>query len=205
MATKASIPKRPQKGKQDARFMRGLMIRADEQDSESRRVKLSFSSEEPYERWFGPEILDHTEGAADLRRLNDIGCVLFNHNRDIVIGKILSAEIADGRGEAEIEFDTDEKSEEIFQKVKSGTLKGTSVQYRVDCWEEVAPNKKSSDGRFTGPCSIARKWTALEISVVSVPADASVGVGRDMEESAPLALYHAERQIQINKNKMGGK
>ena len=55
-------------------------IRAEE--GEGRKVTLSFSSEEPYERFFGPEILDHSEGAVDLSRLISIGCVLYNHNRD---------------------------------------------------------------------------------------------------------------------------
>ena len=39
------------------------------------------------------------------------------------------------------------------------------------------PGKQSSDGRFTGPCSIAKRWTPYEISIVSVPADPTVGVG----------------------------
>ena len=142
---------------------------------------MSFSSEAPYDRWFGPEILDHAEGAVDLTRLNEIGVVLFNHNRDAVIGKIERAWLENGRGEAEITFDTDEESEKIYQKVKNGTLKGVSVGYLVDSWEEVMPNKKSADGRFTGPCSIARKWVPYEISIVSVPADASVGVGRTVD------------------------
>lgn len=59
-----------------------------EEEGEGRKVALSFSSEEPYERFFGPEILDHAEGAVNLSRLNSIGCVLYNHNRDKVIGKI---------------------------------------------------------------------------------------------------------------------
>lgn len=158
-------------------------IRAAEGDEGSRRFTLSFSSEEPYMRWFGNEILDHAEGSVDLERLNDIGVVLFNHDRDEVIAKIIRAWIEDSRGCAEIEFDTDDQSEIIRQKVESGTLKGVSVGYQVDSWEEVMPGKSSADGRFTGPCSIARKWTPYEISIVSVPADSTVGVGREMEAS----------------------
>lgn len=157
--------------------------------------------------WFGQEILDHSEGCVDLTRLNEIGCVLFNHDRDEVIGKITKAWIDNGRGMATIEFDSDEASEVIYQKVKGGTLKGVSVGYLVDDWEEVMPNKTSTDGRFMGPCSIAKKWAPYEISIVSVPADPTVGVGREMEEKSepgtqdiPLDIY--ERQLQINKNRM---
>ena len=153
-------------------------IRAVGGEGRERTFRLSFSSEEPYERWFGPEILDHTDGCVDLSRLNSIGVLLFNHDRDAVIGKIERAWVENGRGEAEITFDSDEDSEKIFQKVKGGTLKGVSVGYLVDLWEEVMPSKQSADGRFTGPCSIARRWIPYEISIVSVPADPTVGVGR---------------------------
>lgn len=178
-------------------------IRAVE-DENSRSVVLSFSSEEPYQRWFGTEILDHSEGACDLSRLEEIGVLLFNHNTDRVIGKITKVWLENNRGNAEVTFDEDEASEVIYQKVKSGTLKCTSIWYRVDSWEEVAANKTSADGRFTGPCSIARKWTPYEVSIVSVPADPTVGVGRNQEIPNELAYYEA--QFQINKNTViGGK
>ena len=147
-------------------------------EGNERRFIISFSSEDPYNRCWGVEILSHADGAVDLTRLNEIGVVLFNHDRDCVVGKIIRAWIENSRGCAEIEFDTDKDAEVIFQKVSNGTLKGVSVGYRVDTWEEVAPGAKSSDGRFDGPCDIATKWMPLEVSIVSVPADATVGVGR---------------------------
>lgn len=173
-------------------------VRAVEGEGNERKFILSFSSEEPYERWFGPEILSHAAGAVDLTRLNDIGVVLYNHKRDDVIGKINRAWIENGRGNAEIEFDDDEFSEKIRRKVSSKTLKGVSVGYMVEKWEEVAAGENSQDGRFKGPCSIAIKWQPFEISIVSIPADSTVGVGRDMEKSSGNTLY--ERQLDINKN-----
>ena len=152
-------------------------------------------------RWFGNEILDHKDGAMDMTRLTEMGVVLYNHNRDNVIGKVTRAWIEDGKGRAEIEFDSDEQSEVIRQKVESGTLKGVSVGYMVDSWEEVMPGKQSADGRFTGPCSIARKWAPYEISIVSIPADTTVGVGREMEQVRDLDLMETyARQLRYNKN-----
>ena len=180
-------------------------IRALEGEGKERTFELSFSSEEPYCRWFGMEILDHSEGCMDLTRLCEIGVMLFNHKRDVVIGKIDRAWVENGRGLAEVTFDTDDESEKIYQKVKSGTLKGVSVGYTVDSWEEVMPNKASSDGRFTGPCSIAKKWTPYEVSIVSVQADPTVGVGRSDDEGAVDAYYETYvRQLQYNKNILGG-
>lgn len=178
----------------------GQILFRESDDQDSRRRIISFSSETPYTRWFGVEILDHADGAVDLSRLNQVGVLLFNHDTDVVLGKVIRAWVENGRGMAEVEFDTDDDAEKIFGKVKSGTLKTTSVRYSVDAWEEVAAGKQSADGRFTGPCQIARRWTPLEVSIVSVPADATVGVGRSdgQTNTTPLSLY--EKQVQINKN-----
>nr|DAH60551.1 MAG TPA: major capsid protein [Caudoviricetes sp.] len=177
-----------------------IQARADEENSNV--FELSFSSEELYMRYFGNEILDHSDGACDLSRLNEIGVVLFNHNRDKVIGKIENAWIEENRGKAKIKFDSDDEARTIMEKVSSGTLRGVSVGYVVDAWEVVKEGKTSTDGRFEGPCYIARKWTPLEISIVSIPADSTVGVGRSFEEAtknnSDMSLY--ERQICINKN-----
>jgi len=181
-------------------------IRAVEGEGNERKFTLSFSSEEPYERWFGVEILSHKDGAVDLSRLKTIGVVLYNHNRDEVIGKITKAWIEDNRGCAEIEFDDDDASEVIRKKVASGTLKGVSVGYRVDVFEEVKEGQVSADGH-KGPCSVATKWTPFEISIVSVPADPTVGVGRSQEDPEPQTkgasrTYFARLRLNINKNKV---
>ncbi len=188
----------------------GQILRRTEEDAPEGRVfTISFSSEEPYRRYFGMEVLDHAGGAMDLGRLNEVGVLLFNHDTDVVVGRVVRAWVEDRRGMAEVCFDADDDAEKIFSKVASGTLKTTSVRYCVDAWEEVAAGKTSADGRFSGPCQIARKWTPLEVSIVSVPADATVGVGRAedyaQEGAAALRLSVWERQIQINQNYTGRK
>ena len=63
-------------------------------DVPARTVPLAFSSEAPYERWFGIEILDHSKGSCDLSRLADgRHPLLLNHDTDSQIGVIDSAEI----------------------------------------------------------------------------------------------------------------
>lgn len=152
-------------------------------DVEKRTVPLSFSSETTEVLRYGDvEILDHSPGAVDLTQLNDIGVLLFNHDMDKPIGGIESAAIVNNRGEAVVRFDEDPESDKYFQKVRSGSLKAVSCRYSVSVWEQVLPNEMSADGRFRGPCYIARKWKPLEISIVSIPADSSVGVGRSIEE-----------------------
>lgn len=156
----------------------------DHVDTDSRTVELSFSSETPYGRWFGDEILCHDEECINLERFNNgLGTALFNHDRDAVVGHVEKAWIEDNRGKALVRFDTDEQSETIFQKVQSGTLQGVSVGYAINRYEVLEDeDTKSTNGRFSGPAYVVTDWEPLEISIVSVPADPTVGVGRSAEE-----------------------
>ena len=156
----------------------------DHVDTDSRTVELSFSSETPYGRWFGDEILCHDEECINLERFNNgLGTVLFNHDRDAVVGHIEKVWLEDNRGKALVRFDTDEQSETIFQKVQSGTLQGVSVGYAIYRYEVLEDeDTKSANGRFNGPAYVVTDWEPLEISIVSVPADPTVGVGRSAEE-----------------------
>lgn len=188
--------KSPQTGIQEHRTFEA-QIRAT--DENSRTVELSFSSELPYERWFGPEILSHDDGAVDLSRLLEVGTVLFTHGRDPNLGRMPIAKIEkawvdpkERKGRAQITFDDDEDSDRVFQKVKKGLIKGVSVGYSVSSWEEVAAGKKSANGRFTGPAYIAIKWEPLEISIEPTPADPSVGVVRNANDMTAPAGGRAD-------------
>lgn len=156
-------------------------------DESSRSVELSFSSSNgirQYDWWNGEwysEILDHSPRSVILDRLREIGVGLFNHDADKVIGRLedVRLEEKEGKARCRLVFDSDDFAEGIWQKVRSGTLKGVSVGFRVYEWDEVKAGKKSRDG-IEGPAMIARKWEPVEVSIVSCPADASVGVGRSM-------------------------
>ncbi len=179
------------------RFVNGVRaVKNADGDGNERVVELSFSSEEPYERWFGIEVLSHQEGAVDLTRLNEIGVLLFNHDRNQVIGQILSAELDSkaGRCIATVRFDTDEESEKVYQKVQSGTLKGVSVGYAVN---EFSVEKAAGEDK--PDIYTATKWMPYEISIVSIPADATVGVGRSMED----IYYGAKPKAKKEEKSMG--
>ena len=51
----------------------------------------------------------------------------------------------------------------------------------------------------------SKNWTPLEISVVSVPADSTVGIGRNLEDEPEqrrfAELSALERLIQLNETK----
>lgn len=148
---------------------------------EDRTYEFPFSSEYPVARYFGNEILSHEEKAADLARLNDSAPLLFNHNPDRVIGVVERAYI-DGkkrRGYVRVRFSRNPFAQEVLGDVKDGVLRNVSFGYSIDKMEE------RGGGDF-----VATAWTPYEVSVVSVPADPSVGVGRSLEtdpDAAPAA------------------
>lgn len=155
----------------------GLQI--EEQTDET--LTFSFSSEAPVDRWFGREILLHEPGAMDLSRMNDGGAYLWNHNRDVVLGVSEKAWLGDDRrlySTVRWSPNTREKGSEEYKRrrdIESGITRNVSFAYEIKDIEERA------DGFYV------TNWPVLEVSSVSVPADQTVGLGRAMDEPAPVA------------------
>lgn len=144
-------------------------------DAEKRTVELAFSSEQPVERWYGREILSHEPGAVDMARLHDGAPLLLNHENE-QIGVVERASIdADRRGRAVVRFSRSARGQEIFQDVLDGIRRHVSVGYVVHDGEVIDTDDRGIDTvRWT-------RWEPLEISIVPVPADHTVGVGRALE------------------------
>ncbi|WP_141826031.1 peptidase [Clostridium sp. KNHs216] len=167
---------------------RALECRAVE-DQEN-QYEISFSSETPYVRWGIPEILSHDADAVDLSCFTEggTGVLLFNHGSDLAYGKVPIGKVvkawldeAQHKCRAIIEMDADDPQAARLQgKLDKGMLTGVSVGYTVGAWMELQTGQKSPDGRFIGPANVAVKWTPMEISLAPVPADTTVGLGRNI-------------------------
>ena len=145
-------------------------------DDEARTVELAFSSEQPYERWWGVEILDHSPQSIRLGRLSSGGPLLMDHDARDHVGVIESVRIdADRVGRAVVRFGRSQRAEEIFNDVKDGIRRNVSVGYMIHKATLVETREDQEIYRVTD-------WEPHEVSLVSVPADASVGVGRAMED-----------------------
>ncbi len=165
----------------DQLFYRSYAIDERAVDKEERSVEFSFSSEEPYMRWFGKEILLHGDGNVDLKRLKTMGSGLLNHNPNVIVGRLTDAKVEDKKGKATLIFDDDEESEKYFKKVQSKSLRGVSVGYMVNKYKEVKEYEEYEG--IKGPAYIATRWTPYEISLTPIPADSTVGIGRDLTRS----------------------
>lgn len=151
---------------------RSLDLAREHINEDDRTIELSFSSEQPYERYFGDEILSHEADAVDLRRLQGKAPVLMDHNPTDQVGVVESAEISsDRKGRAVVRFGNSTRAEEIWQDIKDGIRSLVSVGYRINKMVE----EDEDVYRVTD-------WMPFEISIVSVPADATVGIGRGADE-----------------------
>lgn len=167
-------------------------------NEENRTVELSFSSEEPYQRYWGIEILDHSPTSVNMERLNNSAPLLFNHDRDVVIGVVEYAKIEDKRGVALVRFGNSEKAKEVFSDVVDGIMKNVSVGYQINEMKLESEKDGLDTYRITD-------WQPFEISIVSVPADQTVGVGRinELEEQEIKILNKQKKEKEMPQNEIG--
>ncbi|OPY78282.1 MAG: Caudovirus prohead protease [Syntrophorhabdus sp. PtaU1.Bin153] len=153
---------------------------------ENRAIDLSFSSEMPVQRWYGIEILSHNPGAIVRGRAK---AILFNHNPDRIIGKFSNESYEEGKGRGRAGFDETDEGNLALSRVQSGSLRGVSVGYSVEKFRKLQPGEeyKLATGTIKGrediPVYIAEKWSPREISLTPIPADHTVGIGRDATRS----------------------
>lgn len=192
---------------------------------------MSFASDEPYERWWGIEILDCTAKSVRLDRINDSGALLFNHDWDELRGHHVPGSVrcdADGvvRGQVSIAWAADDGKTvklvqgdhltktsvgyEIYQVIEQTTAKsGEKIERTLDgrmfdtvvnrCQREqpgdLAAFRRALDARAGAferagnePTTYrVTDWEILENSLVTIPADVTVGKGRSLasEPAAP--------------------
>ena len=163
-------------------------------DKETRTLELSFSSEMPVERWFGFEILDHSKGSMDMERMSSGAALLVEHDRGDQVGVIERAWIEDKRGKASVRFGNSARANEIFQDVVDGIRRLVSVGYRV---QKLVTEKIENEVETLR----AMSWKPMEISIVSVPADHTVGIGRSESQTDKLTC----EVIPLNRGDAKGK
>ena len=167
---------------------RNLSIRAQDiaVDVANRTVELSFSSDAAIDMWFGKESLSHDKGAMRVTDRTGNLPLLYNHCMDDLLGVVESVRVDSpaGKGYAVVRFGKDDRGEWAMQQCLDGILTNVSFMYRVYKYMEDTETETYT----------ALDWEVLEISLVTVPADASVGVGRAAGENE-VAVEVITRQI----------
>ena len=187
-STLTKVAERGYKDKEEMRFdreemkTRGMMFDNKVVDEEKRTVQIAVSSEEPVERSFGTEILDHNERSIDLSfARSGTMPLLLDHDPRQQIGVVEDVRL-DGsarRLRATVRFGRNGLAKEVFDDVVDGIRSNVSVGYHVNSMVEDGEASYRVDN-----------WLPMEVSVVSIPADRTVGVGRAAE--APPAKPKTE-------------
>lgn len=187
MSTKP-IPEALARHLAQGRAERALQVERQAINVEARTAVLAFASEAPYERYWGIEILDTTATSMRLGRLAAGANLLCDHDTRDVVGVVESVEVGSDRvARAVVRFGKSVRAEEVWQDVRDGIRRNVSVGYMIHKAQLVETKEGVETYRVTD-------WEPFEVSMVSVPADASVGVGRSLQasEREPPGLAPAE-------------
>lgn len=151
---------------------------------DERTFEFPFSSEYPVTRYFGSEVLSHDSEAPNFMRLNDGAPFLFNHNPDKVLGVVERAYLDEDkkRAYAKIRFSRSDFAKQYLDDVKDGILRGISFGYSID---EVEQREEGV---------LATSWTPHELSLVSIPADPTIGIGRSLLSEEPAMPESSQRE-----------
>lgn len=143
---------------------------------------MSISSDEPYKRfdfWNKKEyweVIDHDAGGIDESRLKAGLPILFNHDRDAHLATAKDYSIENGKCIVRnLVWSSSALAQEKKRDAESGALTTTSVGYQL-------LGEGREIGKKDGLPVYKFKVEIFEGSLVTIPADISVGVGRSKPE-----------------------
>jgi len=148
-------------------------------DEASRTVELTWSTgaqvrkTDYWEEQDWIEELSMDKAHVNLDRLNNGAPLLANHSSyslNDVIGVVEKAWIQDGEGRALVKFSERAEIAPIIADVKAGILRNISVGYNLKRLE------RQPDLQDGIPVYLAIDWEPMEISLVTIPADAGAQV-----------------------------
>lgn len=171
-----------------------------EVDEENRAITFSCASDLPYERYDDDrerpykEILVISEEAVDLHRLNGGASLLWGHDTDDLIGVVDNAYIVENKLFVRVRFSkNDKKSDRIWKDILDGLIKNVSVGYAVEHFLE-----KEVDNELV---RYVDRWMPYEVSIVSVPADETVGIRSMKKKTTREAMQPEEPDKMETENK----
>ena len=169
-----TLPQAIREAQAAAPLTRALQLERAAIDEDKRTATVAFASEMPFDRWWGREILDVSATAMRMTRLVSGANLLMDHDSRDVVGVVESVEIGPDRvARAVVRFGRSARAEEIWNDVRDGIRRNVSVGYMIHAAQLIEMDDDEDTYRVTD-------WEPFEVSLVSVPADPSVGVGRSL-------------------------
>ncbi|PZQ97235.1 MAG: peptidase U37 [Cereibacter sphaeroides] len=173
-------------------------------NSEARSVDVVFTTGAAVRRrrWTGwdtsvpfDEILEVSDRAVDLTRLNAGAPALDSHSvwsSHSQVGVVERAWIEGKEGKATIRFPReglDEAADRMFGLISDGIIRNVSVGYSIERVKVVEPAAKGEVEQ-----RIVERWTPLEVSFVTVPADPRAQVRAADQASYPVEIVDTRMQ-----------
>ncbi|WP_374422732.1 prohead protease/major capsid protein fusion protein [Paracoccus sp. (in: a-proteobacteria)] len=153
-------------------------------------------------RWTGwdtsvpfDEILEVSDRAVDLTRLNAGAPALDSHSvwsSHSQVGVVERAWIEGKEGKATIRFPReglDQAADRMFGLISDGIIRNVSVGYSIERVKVVEPAAKGEVEQ-----RIVERWTPLEVSFVTVPADPRAQVRAADQASYPVEIVDTRMQ-----------
>lgn len=144
-------------------------------NQETREITFSCASDKPYQRYDQEhgiaynQILVVDESAVNLQRLNNSAPLLFNHDTDKLLGMVEKAWIVEDRIFVRVRFSANDSfADRIYKDILDGLIKNVSIGYLVQGYEDKKQNGENN--RYV------TQWMIYQTSIVSIPADPSVGL-----------------------------
>jgi HK97 family phage major capsid protein len=175
--TAQPIPESLARQLKQGRAERGLLFERAAIDEAARTVSLAIASEIEVDRGTYIEVLECSARAVRLGRLRGGANLLCDHNHRDVVGGIKKESVvigADRVVRAVARFGRGVRAEEVFSDVLDEIRQNVSVGYLVH--EAVLAGQRDGKDIYR-----VTDWEPYEVSLVSVPADPSVGIGRSLE------------------------
>lgn len=173
-------------------------------NSEARSVDVIFTTGAAVRRrrWTGwdtsvpfDEILEVSDRAVDLTRLNAGAPALDSHSvwsSHSQVGVVERAWIEGKEGKATIRFPReglDQAADRMFGLISDGIIRNVSVGYSIERVKVVEPAAKGEVEQ-----RIVERWTPLEVSFVTVPADPRAQVRAADQASYPVEIVDTRMQ-----------
>lgn len=163
-------------------------------DVETRTAKIALSTGAGVQRYDWQrdrsyiEVLDISPAAVNMERLNGSGLpVLNNHDAwsglDSILGRAEGGKIVDGELQAEVRFSKRDDVAGLVRDIADGIITDVSVGYTRDEMRMEPPKRDGEAWTYR-----VLRWTPLEVSFVTVPADPGAGLrnaGSDAAGSQP--------------------
>jgi phage head maturation protease len=175
-------------------------------DKQARTVDAVLSTGSPVRRSFGVERLKISAAAVDLSRLTKGGIMcLDSHVQGTIassLGRVTSAWFESSSLLGRIRFNKTDEGERAFGMVQRGEITSVSIGYTIDRFSIIDAAGNILDPavdliRWDDELTFeATKWSLLECSVVSVPADPEATFRSfDSSATSPFIGAKAARNI----------